>query len=56
MAFRTTRTIGTRNIGMIVLAIYLILSGIATFVALAIPAVLMATLAIIAGVLILIGM
>ena len=51
MAIRTTR-----SAGMLVLAIWLILSGIAGFVSLPIPGVLMAALALIAGILILIGM
>ena len=51
MAIRTTR-----NPGMLLLAIWLILSGIAGFTALPIPGVLMAALALIAGVLILLGM
>ncbi len=46
----------TRNTGMLLLAIWLILTGIAGFAALPIPGVLMAALALIAGVLILIGM
>ena len=46
----------TRNAGMLVLAIWLILSGIAGFVAIPIPGVVMGALALIAGVLILIGM
>ena len=45
----------TRNTGMLLLAIYLILVGLAGFVALSIPGVLMAVLALIAGVLILVG-
>ena len=45
----------TRNTGMLVLAIWLILSGIG-FAAVPIPGVVMAALALIAGVLILIGM
>lgn len=44
-----------RNIGFILLAIYLILIGIMTFVAVAIPPVLMGVLAIAAGIFILIG-
>jgi hypothetical protein len=51
MAIRTTR-----NAGMLLLGIYLIVVGISGFVALPIPGVLMAALALIAGVLILIGM
>ena len=51
MAIRTTR-----SAGMLLLGIYLILTGISGFAALPIPGVLMAALALIAGVLILIGM
>ena len=51
MAIRTTR-----SAGMLLLGIYLILTGIATFASLPIPGVLMGALALIAGVLILIGM
>ena len=51
MAIRTTR-----SAGMLLLAIYLILSGIGTFISLPIPGILMGALALIAGVLILIGM
>jgi hypothetical protein len=46
----------TRSAGMLLLGIWLILTGIAGFAAVPIPAVLMAALALIAGVLILIGM
>lgn len=46
----------TRSAGMLLLAIWLILSGLAGFAALPIPGVLMAALALIAGILILIGM
>lgn len=51
MAIRTTR-----SAGMLLLAIWLILTGVSGFAALSIPGVLMAALALIAGVLILIGM
>jgi hypothetical protein len=51
MAIRTTR-----SAGMLLLGIYLILSGLGGLVALPIPGVLMAALAVIAGVLIVIGM
>ena len=51
MAIRTTR-----SVGMLLLAIWLIVTGISGFAALPIPGVLMATLALIAGILILIGM
>ena len=44
-----------RNLGMLVLAIYLILVGISAFVPLGLPAMLMGVLALIAGILILIG-
>jgi hypothetical protein len=46
----------TRNAGMLLLAIWLILTGIAGFAAVPIPGVLMSALALIAGVLLLIGM
>ena len=45
-----------RSVGMIVLAIWLILSGLTAFLAVAIPPVAMAALMLVAGVLILIGM
>ena len=45
----------TRSAGMLLLAIWLIVTGIAGFAALPIPGALMAALALIAGVLILIG-
>jgi hypothetical protein len=45
----------TRNTGMLLLAIWLILSGLAGLVGAPIPGVLMAALALIAGVLILVG-
>ena len=45
----------TRNLGMLLLAIWLILTGIAGLVPLPLPGVIMAALALIAGVLILIG-
>ena len=44
-----------RNLGMVVLAIWLLLYGLAGFVSFALPSGVMAGLAIIAGVLILIG-
>jgi len=44
-----------RNAGFVVLGIWLILHGIASFAALGLPAALMGALALIAGVLILIG-
>jgi hypothetical protein len=46
----------TRNAGMLLLAIWLILSGVAGFASLPIPGLLMSALALIAGVLILVGM
>jgi hypothetical protein len=51
MAVRTTR-----SAGMMLLGIWLILSGISSFVALPIPGVLLGALALIAGVLIILGM
>ena len=45
----------TRNIGMLLLAIYLILIGIMALVHVAIPATVMGILALLAGILILIG-
>jgi hypothetical protein len=51
MAIRTTR-----SAGMLLLAIWLILTGVAGLVAIPIPGILVAALALIAGVLILIGM
>jgi hypothetical protein len=51
MAIRTTR-----NVGMLLLGIWLIVTGISGFAALPIPGVVMAALALIAGVLILLGM
>lgn len=45
----------TRSAGMLLLAIWLILSGLGGLVALPIPGVLLAALALIAGVLLLIG-
>ena len=46
----------TRNAGMLLLAIWLIVTGIAGLAPLPIPGALMAALALIAGILILIGM
>ena len=51
MRLRTTRSAGT-----LLLAIWLILTGIDGFVGLPIPGVFMASLAILAGILILLGM
>jgi hypothetical protein len=45
----------TRSAGMLLLAIWLILSGLAGFAAVPLPGIVMAALALIAGVLILIG-
>ena len=47
--------IATRNTGMLLLAIWLILSGLAGLVALPLPSVLMAVLALLAGIFILLG-
>ena len=44
-----------RNIGMLVLAVFLILTGLSGLVALGIPTIVMAVLALIAGILILVG-
>lgn len=44
-----------RNIGMLLLAVWLILYGISGMVALGLPAPLMAVLALLAGILILVG-
>lgn len=46
----------TRSAGMLLLGIWLILSGLAGFGALPLPSVLMSALALISGILILIGM
>jgi hypothetical protein len=45
----------TRSYGMLLLAVWLILHGITTFVALGLPAALMGILALLAGALIAIG-
>jgi hypothetical protein len=45
----------TKNIGMLLLAIYLILAGIGMLFAVVIPGVLMGVLAILAGIFILLG-
>ena len=45
----------TKNLGFLLLAIYLILIGIMGLTSLAIPAIIMAILALAAGILILIG-
>jgi hypothetical protein len=44
-----------KNVGMLILAIWLILYGVSGMVALGLPAPLMAVLALLAGVLILVG-
>ena len=44
-----------RNVGMLLLAIWLILYGLAGMIALSLPAPLMAVLALLAGILILVG-
>jgi hypothetical protein len=44
-----------RNIGMLLLAVWLILYGLAGMIALALPTPLMAVLALVAGILILVG-
>jgi hypothetical protein len=57
MRWRRTMAIRmTRSAGMVLLAMWLILTGIGGFAAFPIPGVLMAALALIAGILILIGM
>ena len=45
----------TQNVGMLLLALYLILVGLGGLVAVGIPAVVMAVLALLAGILILVG-
>ncbi|HEY6362318.1 MAG TPA: hypothetical protein VIX63_14495 [Vicinamibacterales bacterium] len=45
----------TQNVGMLLLGIYLILVGVGGLAALGIPAVLMAVLALLAGILIIVG-
>ena len=47
--------LGTRSLGMLLLGIYLVLVGIMGLAALAIPPVVMAILALAAGILILLG-
>jgi hypothetical protein len=44
-----------RNVGMLLLAIWLILTGLSGLAALPIPAVIMTVLALLAGILILVG-
>jgi len=45
----------TKNIGMLMLAIYLILVGLVTIAGVAVPGILLGILAIAAGVMILVG-
>jgi hypothetical protein len=45
----------TRSAGMLLLAVWLILTGVAGFASLPVPGILMAALSLIAGVLILVG-
>ena len=45
----------TRSVGMLLLGIWLLLSGIASLAALPIPAIVMAVLAVVAGILIVTG-
>jgi hypothetical protein len=45
----------TRNAGMLLLGIYLVLVGISGFTTLGLPSVVMAVIALLAGILILIG-
>jgi hypothetical protein len=47
--------LGTRSIGMLLLGIYLVLVGIVSLLGLAVPPVVMGLLALVAGILILIG-
>lgn len=44
-----------RNIGMLLLGLWLVLTGLSGMVALGLPAMLMAVLALVAGILILVG-
>lgn len=44
-----------RNIGMLLLGLWLVLTGLSGMVALGLPAMLMAVLALLAGILILVG-
>jgi hypothetical protein len=48
-------TLIQRNVGMLLLAIWLILTGLAGLIALGLPSPLMAVLALLAGILILVG-
>jgi uncharacterized membrane protein (DUF485 family) len=54
-ALRQKRRMITKNIGMLLLAIYLILVGITTLFHIGIGAIVMGVVALIAGILILIG-
>lgn len=45
----------TRSVGMLLLGIWLLLSGLASLAALPIPGIIMAVLALVAGILIIIG-
>jgi hypothetical protein len=45
----------TRNVGMLLLAIWLLVTGLSGLIALPVPGVVMAVLALLAGVLILLG-
>ena len=47
--------VGTRNLGMLLLGIYLVLVGLTGLVPLGLPGVVMAVLALLAGILILAG-
>lgn len=47
--------LGTRSIGMLLLGIYLLLVGVVSLLGLAVPPMVMGLLALLAGVLILIG-
>ena len=44
-----------RNIGMLVLAVWLILTGLSGMIALGLPTIVMAVLALVAGILIIVG-
>ncbi|MDQ3068860.1 MAG: hypothetical protein M3R55_03920 [Acidobacteriota bacterium] len=48
-------TFSNRSIGMLLLGVYLVLAGLGVLMALPIPAVVMGLLAVVAGILILIG-
>jgi hypothetical protein len=52
---RRMATLGTRSLGMLLLGIYLVLVGLSGLIAFAIPTIVMALLALVAGILILIG-